>query len=107
MPRKIAQPPPEVPLYLTITQDDASRQIGARIRKGTELKDRQIRTDMEFEDVKRDSLTWNEYNEEMLRQMFTSPKIAQEYREWGGLVALGGPESIEEEIEELLRLDQQ
>src|SRR5574341_912949 len=101
MARKIAQPPPDVPLYLSVPREDASRQIGERIRKGTELKDRPIRSEKEFEDVERDSSTWNEYNEEMLRRMFTSPKIAEEYREWGGLVALGGGRSPEEEIEEL------
>lgn len=101
MARKIAQPPPDVPLYLSVPREDASRQIGERIRKGTELKDRPIRSEKEFEDLERDSWTWNEYNEEMLRRMFTSPKIAEEYREWGGLVALGGERSLEEEIEEL------
>jgi len=101
MARKVAQPPPEVPLHLTVPREDASRQIGERIRKGTELRDRPIGNEKEFSDVQRDSWTWSEYNEQMLRQMFTSPKIAEEYRGWGSGVSLGGERFLEQEIEEL------
>lgn len=100
MARKTAQPPPDTPLYLVLPREEASRKIGERIERGTELKARPIHTEQVFEEVQRAYWTWSEYNEEMLRRMFTSPKIAEEYGVSIGF-ATGAERYLEEEVREL------
>lgn len=101
MARKSIQPPADVPLYLVIPRGEASRKITERIERGTDLKSRQIRNDQEFQDAQRAYWTWSEYNEEMLRRMFTSPKIAEEYSRSVGVFAVGGKRYLEEVIKDL------
>ena len=84
MARRTAQPPAEVPLYLNMPREEASRKIAERIKGGAELNRRPIRDPQTFQDAQRSCWTWGEYNEEMLRQMFTSPIIAEEYRRPSG-----------------------
>jgi len=80
MAKKPSQQPPDMTVYLTIPREEASSQIVAQVQKGEELKARPISSMDELEDVKRKSWIWSEYNEEMLRQMFTGPRISDEYR---------------------------
>lgn len=78
MARKTVQIPADVPPpYLVMPRHEASCKITERIEWGTSLKSRQIRNAQEFKDVQRAYWTWSEYNEEMLRRMFTSSKIAE------------------------------
>jgi predicted nucleotide-binding protein len=103
MARRTAQPPAEVPLSLTMPREEASHKIAERIEGGTEINTRPMRDSQTFHDAQRSYWTWSEYNEEMLRQMFTSPKIAEEYRRSFGVVALTRELYLEEEIEALHR----
>lgn len=103
MARRTASPPAEVPLYLTMAREEASHKIRERIEGGVDLKSRLIRDHQTFQDVQHDYWTWSEYNEEMLRQMFTSPKIAEEYRRSFGVVALIRERYLEDEIDALHR----
>lgn len=98
MARRTAQPPAEVPLYLTMPREEASHKIAERIKKGTELKGQSISDHQMFTDVERAFWTWDEYNEEMLRRMFTSPKIAEDYRRFFGVAALTRDKYLQEEI---------
>ena len=100
MARKSSPPPPEPALYLAVPREEAERRISDRIERGAELKTRAIRDRRTFDEVQRAYWTWNEYNEEMLRQIFTSPRIADEYVSWAGVV-VGGERYLEEEVREL------
>jgi predicted nucleotide-binding protein len=84
-----------------MAREEASCKIQERIAAGVELKGRPIRDDQTFRDVQRDYWTWDEYNEELLQQMFTSPKIAEEYRRSFGIVALTRERYLEEKIDSL------
>jgi predicted nucleotide-binding protein len=103
MARRTAQPPAEVPLFLTMPREETSHKITERIESGIELKSRSIRDHQTFQDTQRSYWTWSEYNEEMLRQMFTSPKIAEEYGGFGGIFAIGREPSLGEQIADLHR----
>jgi predicted nucleotide-binding protein len=81
-------------------REEASRKIGERIEGGAELKSRPISNAQALKDVQRAYWTWSEYNEEMLRRMFTSSKIAEEYSSSVG-VFFGGQQPLGEEIAEL------
>ena len=76
MARKTAPPAPELPLYLAVSREDAAQGIADRIKRGTELKTRPIQTKQVLDQVQRDYWRRSEYEEEMLRRMFTTPKIA-------------------------------
>jgi len=80
MVRRAAQSQPDVPLFLTMPREEAAKRIQDRIGVGSELKTRQISTKQGFDEVAKALWTWSEYNEELLGRMFTSPRIAEEYR---------------------------
>jgi len=101
VPRRDAQPPAELPLYLTMPREEAADKIAERIERGNELKTRPILSFQAHEEVQRAYWTWSEYNDEMLRRMFTSPKIAEEYSSSFGVFAVGGQRILQEEIKEL------
>jgi predicted nucleotide-binding protein len=107
MARKTAQPLPERALYLSIPRKEAGRRIAARIERGIELKAHYIRDEKTFEERQKAYWTWNEYNEEMLRRIFTSPEIADEYALWAGTVCdqqhLGEVQELYESIDDKLR----
>jgi predicted nucleotide-binding protein len=81
-------------------REEAAAKIATRVEAGKELKTRRITTFPEYTDVQKAYWTWDEYNEEMLRQMFTSPKMAAEYRGFSFGVA-GGARHLLEETERL------
>jgi predicted nucleotide-binding protein len=85
MERKAAQSRPEPALYLSIPRKEASRRIAARIERGIELKAHSVHDEKTFEERQKAYWTWNEYNEEMLRRIFTSAEIADEYALWAGI----------------------
>jgi hypothetical protein len=102
MARKSAQPPPpEQPLYLALPREEAAAKVTERMQRGEELKVRPITSSGAHSQVQRDYWTWSEYNEELLRRMFTSPKVAEEYSASIGIFAVGGPRHLDQEIEEL------
>lgn len=94
-------PPPEPALYLTEPREEAASKLVERIDRGNELKRRPISNLQMHEEVEQSYWTWSEYNEEMLRRMFTSPKIAEEYSPSIGVFAVGGQRVLHEEIKEL------
>jgi predicted nucleotide-binding protein with TIR-like domain len=102
MARKSAQPPtPEQPLYLALPREEAAAKVTERMQRGEELKARPITSFEAHSQVQRDYWTWSEYNEELLRRMFTSPKVAEEYSASIGIFAVGGPPRLDQEIKEL------
>jgi predicted nucleotide-binding protein len=106
MARKTAQPPADVPLYLAMPREEVGHKIVERIEGGTKLKDRPIRDHQTLKDVQRDYWTWDEYNEEMLRRMFTSPKVAEDYSRSVGAFPFVMESPLHEEIEDLhLQID--
>jgi predicted nucleotide-binding protein len=100
-PRRNAQPPAELPLYLAMPREEAAGKIAERMERGNELKTRAISSFQAHEEVQRASWTWSEYNDEMLRRMFTSPKVAEEYSSSFGVFAVGGQRVLQHEIKEL------
>lgn len=68
--------------------------------RGRDLKTPPIGDERAFEEVQRAYWTWSEYNEEMLRQIFTSIKVAEEYASWGA-VSYIGERYLEDEVRDL------
>jgi len=75
---------PEDPVYLVVPREQARQEIDAQISKGKllRLESLQIPEDAHsiFEELKGKFATWDEYNGELLRRLFTSTRYASEYK---------------------------
>jgi hypothetical protein len=78
-----------MPHYLAVPREEATQKIADRIKRGEDLKSRAIDTEPQFDEVQKDYWTWDEYNEEMLRRIFTTTKIAEEYSPPNYLFSVG------------------
>ena len=79
-PPEVAQPRPE----LLVTKEDAQRQIESRITKGEQIIAGQPRNEAEFDSRKAEFYTWDEYNYELLKTLFSVDSVASDYRPWTG-----------------------
>lgn len=89
------------PLELLVSKEDAEAKINDRIEKGKELLSRQINSWDQLESVRKDYYKWSDYNEEMLKRLFSNDSLANEYRSFFGAVIAGGPPSLGDEIKDL------
>jgi predicted nucleotide-binding protein len=89
-------PPPN----LVVSKKDADVQLEARIELGKKMLKWAIPTQEELSGAKELYRKWDDFNKEMLRRMFDSPEVSDEYR-YIGFRVLGG-QSFEEAIEDLL-----
>lgn len=69
-----------------MSRETADSRIEDRVRKGEELLSRSLSNEAELTAAKHDFFTWDEYNREMLRRIFTTSDIADEYSSSGGFV---------------------
>ena len=77
---------PQPPLELLMSIDEATQRINDRTAKGYELKKMPIKTEGNLDFWKGEYSKWSAYNVEMLRRMFTSREIADEYNALIGFV---------------------
>ncbi len=101
--KKSAPPEQREPLLLEVTHAEAESKLEDRIVKGTELKSQLANSHHTYEDVKNQFRIWDDYNGELLKRLFTSDEIADEYIAWGSLAVMsldGGP-SRSEQIRDL------
>ena len=87
---------------LTIPRSDAREQLDDRLLRGEELLRRPINSGDDLEEVRREYYTWNDYNEELLRRIFTASAEANRYKGSFG-IAFGGPRTLAEGVRELHR----
>lgn len=87
--------PPE----LLIDREEAKQRISERINKGLELKQSQTDSRETFELLSNEFNKWNAFNIELLKRIFTTEQLADEYSYWG--IAFGfGEQSLREKIAE-------
>lgn len=86
MAKKRKQEPTEKkPLELLISIEEANKRIEDRIGKGKAIKEISINSQGALEAAKNEYWKWNDYNTEMLRRMFSTEEIAEEYKRWIGI----------------------
>lgn len=85
---------------LTVNRAEAKRQLEDRIAKGDELLSaaEEVRTQEEFHDFRDRYYTWDEYNTELLRKLFTAPDESETYSQWIGIAF--PRDSLAEELRE-------
>jgi predicted nucleotide-binding protein len=80
MARKPPPQPPERPkTALTVPPGVAQAKLGDRIAKGIELRDRVNKQQSGPSQLENDAASWRKYNEQLLRQLFTTAELADEY----------------------------
>ncbi|MEP7308359.1 MAG: nucleotide-binding protein [Acidobacteriota bacterium] len=81
-----------------MTRVEAAKRIDDRISKGREIRETEIRTGDVLQRARNQYYTWTEYNEEMLRQMFSTDRIVSDYIASVGFFVAGGERYLEQEV---------
>jgi predicted nucleotide-binding protein len=86
MSRKPAAPAnQQIALGLTEPREEAARRLQARIEAGNELQSRHVSSVNEYY---KEAVKWSDYNETLLKNMFTTDAVYQEYiSEYSGVFA--------------------
>lgn len=88
-------------LELKLSRDAARQQIEDRMQKGRELRQRQVASYPDYEELSNDYSKWTKFNDLMLKNMFTTDEIENEYSRWyGGIISMG-ERSLGQKIKEL------
>lgn len=101
--KKTATTEPKQPAELLISRDEAKSKLQERIQKGLEIKQVQITSQDSFEAARNEYSKWNSFNAELLRRIFTTEAMEDEYTWSGGIfVAMRNP-SLGEKIADLYK----
>lgn len=101
MAKRVSTPPPPA-LRLRIAPEDARSRLAGRIELGKGLKDIPVTSWESLDLAQKEYEKWNDYNKEMLRQMFTNDEPSAEYGRYaGGVVFLNRDRSLGREHNEL------
>ena len=83
---------------LTMTHEQAADYLTIQLKKGQMLANRTVETEGELDTYRHDVETWNDYNENLLRQMISNTDEADRYLEYTGeFMILPGYEYLREE----------
>jgi hypothetical protein len=72
---------PQLKLLMPVAE--ATQKMNERITKGKELREIAIGNEHALERVRKEYYKWSDYNRELMRRMFTSEEIADEYSGFG------------------------
>jgi len=90
---------PKLPTELLISRDEAKSKLQERIQKGLEIKQVQINTIDALDAAKNEYSKWNSFNTELLKRIFTTEELADEYSRWIGAAMISmRPPSVGERI---------
>lgn len=85
-----------------MSREKAAEKLTERIDRGSELKGRATQNRDAYEELKNGYFTWDEYNLQLLRTMFTTQAMADEYRGFFGFVGSDSP-YLEQRVDEVHR----
>ena len=101
--RTSAPPTPKPLLELVMPRDEAKTRLQERIEKGLELKQRHVETRETFEGLSNDYSKWDSFNSELLKRIFTTDEMTQEYDYSGAFAILMREPSLGEKIADLFK----
>lgn len=90
------QPPPP---SLTAPRESAVQKLQVQIDKGQQIRQKEIRSQAELEDVRAERIKWSKYNTELLLRLFDNSSMADEYNAFYGAIIDRNP-TLQEMIEE-------
>lgn len=100
--KKRQTPEPQAPAELLVSRDDARSRIEERIEKGRLLRSTQISSRDALAQVKAEYFKWDKFNTELLRRIFTTEEVADEYSRWF-VAVLSTQTSLSEDITDLYK----
>jgi predicted nucleotide-binding protein len=74
---------------LTAPRTEAAQKIQAQIEKGRGIRNAPINSQAALDDMEAERSKWSSYNTELLKRLFDSTSIADEYDHFGGAVIPG------------------
>jgi predicted nucleotide-binding protein len=72
-------PPPREPAALRVPHEEAAERIQKQIDQGEELLRAEPRSENELAELKERKRIWSDYNKQLLRNLFTTDELAEEY----------------------------
>jgi hypothetical protein len=101
--KRTATSEPKLPVELLIPMDEANSRLRERVQKGREIKQTKISSLEVFETVGNEYSKWNSFNIELLKRIFTTEELSEEYSGYGfGFGGMGESEpSLGEKIDGL------
>ena len=102
MARRKSQPPEaKKPLELSVSREEAKIKLLDRIEKGKALRSENISTQQSLDDAGKNFTKWDDFNNELLKRLFTSEKLYEEYSRWAvGAVMMMRERYLQEKISE-------
>lgn len=100
MPRKQTPNEPKILLELLVPAEEARQKLSDRIEKGSDIKSIPINSIQDLDASKKSFSTWNSYNNELLKRLFTTDEFAEEYSRWGSIVTSIYQRTFSENIKE-------
>ncbi|MEW6291289.1 MAG: nucleotide-binding protein [Thermodesulfobacteriota bacterium] len=102
MARKRTNPPePKIPLELLVERNEAETKLNERIAKGKEIRKKAINTARELDDSEKQYDKWDDFNKELLKRLFSSEELCQQYSSLVGVpVLVFQQKHLREEVEE-------
>lgn len=79
--RKVTEP--KKPLELLVLAENAIEKLAERIEKGKDIKNAAISSAQEFEDTRKLYYKWDSFNIELLKRLFTTEELSDEYNTSG------------------------
>jgi len=107
--KSTTKPEPKLPAELLISRDEAKSKLQERIQKGLEIKQAQINSRDALDVAKNEYSKWNSFNTELLKRIFTTEDLSDEYSRGIGIafIAMREP-SLGEKIADLYKkIDQE
>ena len=98
---KITNTQPQIPVELLVPISEAKSKLEERIEKGAELKKQQAITTDELDALRKLYYKWNDFNCELLKRLFTTEKLADEYSRYGPMIMSLNEPSLGKKIQDL------
>lgn len=80
---------PKVRVELVISRDDAKNKLQERVQKALEIKQIQITSGEKLDSVRKEFDKWDDFNTELLKRIFTTEELSDEYGESFGFGFVG------------------
>ena len=102
--KKTTTSEPKLPAELLISRDDAKSKLQEQIQKGLAIKQAKINAREALDEAKNEYSKWNSFNTELLKRIFSTAELAEEYSQWFGIgvIAMREP-SLGEKIADLYK----
>jgi flagellar hook assembly protein FlgD len=97
--KKTQQSKGKVPLELLIDRDEAKVKLEGRIEKGQELRKLDISDQHSLGEIVNQYIKWDDFNNELLKRLFTSEELYEEYIRWiGTTIMLTHEKNLQDKI---------